>query len=282
MFMRVITHSGSIRDVAKYFQYSLEIVSRYFNLVLDSFFSLMDESSQVPTASTDALGAINGTHISAIISQDKHERFINHKGQISQNVMLVVEFDGIINFVVAGWGGSTSDMSVLRWSLENISFAVPNVMSTGKYYLVDSGYANTDCFIAPYRTARYHLSNYREPSQRTYEKKEEVYNHQHAQRRNIVERTFGILKKKFRILTEMKQFSFKTQVKIIIICAIIYNFILRNKGIEDLSVTEEPFEMIVSPHEYDEMLPDQSVRSENLIGDKRHGERLRKIITEKL
>ncbi|PKA61508.1 hypothetical protein AXF42_Ash018795 [Apostasia shenzhenica] len=73
-------------------------------------------------------------------------------------------------------------------------------MSTGKCYLVDSGYVNTDCFIAPYRSAHYHLSNYLESSQRTYEKKEEVYNHQHTQRRNIVERTFGILKKKFRIL----------------------------------------------------------------------------------
>ncbi|PKA57613.1 hypothetical protein AXF42_Ash018588 [Apostasia shenzhenica] len=44
-------------------------------------------------------------------------------------------------------------------------------MSTGKYYLVDSGYANTNCFIVPYKSTRYHLSNYREPSQRTYKRK---------------------------------------------------------------------------------------------------------------
>ncbi|PKA60607.1 hypothetical protein AXF42_Ash006239 [Apostasia shenzhenica] len=181
MFLCVLTHSGSIRDVVEHFQHSLETVSCYFNLVLNSLFSLMDESFQIPTASTNALGAIDSTHIPAIVSQDKHERFINRRGQISQNVVMIAGFDGVIHFVVAGWGGSASDMSILRWSLENTSFAVPNALAD-KYYLVDSGYANTDCFIAPYRSARYHFSNYREPSQRTYEKKEKVYNHQHARR----------------------------------------------------------------------------------------------------
>ena len=32
----------------------------------------------------------------------------------------------------------------------------------GKYYLVDSGYANQDCFLAPYRGNTYHLQEYRE------------------------------------------------------------------------------------------------------------------------
>ncbi|PKA48954.1 hypothetical protein AXF42_Ash021525 [Apostasia shenzhenica] len=161
---------------------------------------------------------------------------------MSQNVMMAVGFDKMIQYVTAGWGCSASDMAVLRWSLEKSNFSIPY----GKYYLVDSGYANTDKFIAPYRGFRYHLSNYRHAIQRQYSSKEELYNHKHAQCRNIVERTFSVLKRKFRILKEMKQFNFNTQVKVVVVCAVLYNFILLNEDDQgdDDSMTDDSSDSI--------------------------------------
>ncbi|PKA61560.1 hypothetical protein AXF42_Ash018848 [Apostasia shenzhenica] len=142
IFLCVITHSCSLRSIIEFFQHSLETTSRYFNLILDGLFCLEreylnipnveyigDSSSDAITTSNifkDAIGAIDGTHISAIISSTMHERFINRKGSMSQNVMMAVGFDSMIHFVVAGWGGSAADSIVLRWALENTDFFVPN------------------------------------------------------------------------------------------------------------------------------------------------------------
>nr|CAD1835643.1 unnamed protein product [Ananas comosus var. bracteatus] len=43
------------------------------------------------------------------------------------------------------WEGSAADMRVLRWACERGGFVVPE----GKYYLVDSGYANTEKILHP-------------------------------------------------------------------------------------------------------------------------------------
>lgn len=101
------------------------------------------------------LGAIDGTHIPTTISPDKAAPFRNRKGTLSQNVMVVCDFDLNITFMSTGWEGSATDARVLR-SATNSGFKVP----LGKFYLVDGGYANTPSFLAPYRGVRYHLKEY--------------------------------------------------------------------------------------------------------------------------
>ena len=62
----------------------------------------------------DCIGAIDGTHIPALIPVEEQPRYRNRKGVLSQNVLAVVDFDMNFQYVLAGWEGSASDSRVLR------------------------------------------------------------------------------------------------------------------------------------------------------------------------
>ena len=62
----------------------------------------------------------------------------------------------------------------------------------GKYYLVDSGYANQQDYLAPYKGTTYHLQEFRDTHKP--EGKEEIFNYTHSSLRNVIERSFGVLK----------------------------------------------------------------------------------------
>lgn len=51
--------------------------------------------------------------------------------------------------------------------------------------------------ITPYRGVRYHLKEY---SSRAPENAQEIFNHRHSSLRNVIERAFGVLKKRFPII----------------------------------------------------------------------------------
>jgi hypothetical protein len=68
-----------------------------------------------------------------------------------------------------------------------------------KIFLVDAGYVNTPQFLAPYRGTRYHLQEQGRDNQKPHNYKE-LFNLRHAQLRSHIEKTIGILKKRFPIL----------------------------------------------------------------------------------
>ncbi|KAI0508208.1 hypothetical protein KFK09_014343 [Dendrobium nobile] len=231
IFLRGIAHAHSYRQLCEFFQHSLETVSRYFNLVLRAIVSLANEFITMPTVEAEChpynvVGAIDGTHIPAVVNKNLQNRYRNRKGFTSQNVIAAVSFDRQFVYVGSGWEGSAADMRVLRWAIEEGDFKVP----AGKYFLVDSGYANTDKLIAPFRWYRYHLAEYRTDASRRYSVAQELYNHRHAQLRNVVERTFGIWKERFQVLTHMHQFPLAVQADIVLACADLHNFIGRYHG----------------------------------------------------
>jgi hypothetical protein len=71
---------------------------------------------------------------------------------------------------------------------------------SGKYYLVDSGYLNEYGFLGPYRGQRYHLQEFRRRGQP--QTREEIFNRMHSSLRCMIERTFGVWKKKMTNPTE--------------------------------------------------------------------------------
>ncbi|PKA60810.1 hypothetical protein AXF42_Ash006444 [Apostasia shenzhenica] len=124
--MRIIAFGCGDRECAEIFQHFLETISRYFNSTLRAITSLASEFLQLPTSSTpfcpkkkNILGAIDGTHIPAIVPLKEQPAYCNQKGTVSHNVMTVVGFDRIFQFVAVGWEGSASDMCVLRWSMDH-------------------------------------------------------------------------------------------------------------------------------------------------------------------
>ncbi|KAL2905602.1 Glutamine--fructose-6-phosphate aminotransferase [isomerizing] [Bienertia sinuspersici] len=61
----------------------------------------------------DFIEAIDGTHVPAIVSIEMQARFRGRKGETTQNVLSMVDFDLKFTYVLAGWEGSTHDSRVL-------------------------------------------------------------------------------------------------------------------------------------------------------------------------
>ncbi|XP_060673748.1 uncharacterized protein LOC112491959 isoform X2 [Ziziphus jujuba] len=100
----------------------------------------------------------------------------------------------------------------------------------GCYYLVDAGYTNGEGFLAPYRGTRYHLSEWRDGCASI--NHEEYFNMKHASARNVIERCFGVLKKRWAILRSPSFYPIVTQIKIITTCCLIHNLIRREMIID--------------------------------------------------
>jgi hypothetical protein len=111
----------------------------------------------------------------------------------------------------------------------------------GKYYLVDSGYPNQIGYLTPYRGSTYHIPEFRHRIGLP-QGKYEVFNFLHSSLRNVIERSFGVLKQKWRILKSMPSFSPRTQKYIIMACFALHNFIrdsnLRDKEFERYDADE--------------------------------------------
>ncbi|XP_028097881.1 uncharacterized protein LOC114297624 [Camellia sinensis] len=120
----------------------------------------------------------------------------------------------------------------------------------GYYYLVDTGYTNGKGFLAPYRGQRYHLSVWREGA--TPNNYQEYFNMKHASARNIIERSFGMLKMRWAILRSASYYPIRTQNRIITACCLLHNFIRR--------------EMVVDPLEDDPNLAD-ALQNQPPMGD---------------
>ncbi|XP_012839672.1 PREDICTED: uncharacterized protein LOC105960048 [Erythranthe guttata] len=106
----------------------------------------------------DAIGAIDGTLVPAWVPASRRNAYRSRKSHVSQNVLAICDFDLMFTYVYAGWEGSANDALVLRNAIANDPmFPFP---PHGKYYLVDAGYTNYMCFLAPYRGCRRHIEEF--------------------------------------------------------------------------------------------------------------------------
>lgn len=73
------------------------------------------------------MGAIDGTHIPAMVPIRDAASYRNRKGVISQNVLAVCNFDLEFIYVLSGWEGSAHDSKVLYDALTRRTnkFVVP-------------------------------------------------------------------------------------------------------------------------------------------------------------
>ena len=195
---------------------------RCFNEVLDAILALGPDTIKLPDSQcvpdeiysdskmfpyfANCIGALDGTHIPCKPSGSDPKAFRNRKGFYSQNVLAACSFDLKFVYVLAGWEGSASDASIFADATCK-DFNIP----AGKYYLGDAGYAlNVKC-LTPYRGVRYHLREWNQGNQRPRNAKE-LFNLRHAKLRNAIERIFGVLKKRFPVLTMAPEYPFESQV----------------------------------------------------------------------
>jgi len=243
----------SFRQVANRFGHSLETISRKFSEVLDSICRLSIDiiRPKDPHFGTvhpklqqarfwphfnDCIGAIDGTHIPVTVPKSEQAKYIGRHSYASQNVMAVCDFDMRFTFVVMGWPGSAHDTRVFLDTLVTYKDKFPHPPE-GKYYLVDSGYPNRKGYLAPYKGQRYHVPEWQHGRHAVGTK--EVFNYTHASLRNVIERSFGVLKMKWRTLLQLPSYPIEKQSKIIVACMALHNFI------RDNAIYDEHFETYV-------------------------------------
>ncbi|XP_072150119.1 protein ALP1-like [Setaria viridis] len=236
MFLHVVGHNQRFRVIHQSWRRSVETVSRHFKEVLYAIGELRHEIIKAPSTETplkirnssrwypyfkDCVGVIDGTHIYTRVPAKMQSAFRGRKHYTTQNVLAAVDFDLKFTYVLAGWEGSAHDATILADALEREDgLRVPE----GKFYLVDAGYACRPGFLPPYRGTRYHLNEFGGRNYPTNPR--ELFNLRHSSLRVTVERAFGALKNRFRIIDNKPFHPFKTQVKLVLACCILHNWIL--------------------------------------------------------
>ncbi|XP_058769575.1 protein ALP1-like [Vicia villosa] len=240
IFLYMIGQPSSYRNAQERFQHSSETIHKHFNKVLEAVcklgkkviqpVDLVDSSQYIRDDNRywpyfkDCIEAIDGTHIKIHVPIEKQKPFFNRKGHTSTNVMAVCDFNMCFTFALCGWEGSVHDAKILIDTLRkpDLRFSYP---PEGKYYLVDSGYPSLKGFLAPYKNARYHLAHFRlAPGFRS---RNETFNYYHSSLRSVIERTFGVVKARWKVLQEMPNFKLQTQMAIIWACFALHNFLRR-------------------------------------------------------
>ncbi|KAL0390796.1 UNVERIFIED_CONTAM: hypothetical protein Scaly_0436700 [Sesamum calycinum] len=261
LFMQTVGMHKRHRDNMERFQHSLETINRRFHRVLSALCAMAPELITPPNFTEPHPRVANNpdfypffkvkprSFIAVTQSHCLHHRlssiglrrsdgrdigtwspsgptrYRSRKGRLAQNVLAICDFDMNFTYVYAGWEGSAADARVLDNAVsQDPNFPFPPI---GKYYLVDAGFANYQCFLAPYRGTRYHLPEWRGQGHR-YRTPQDMFNHAHSRLRNVIERCFGVLKKRFPIIQwGMPSYLQHHQVDIVIACCTLHNFIRR-------------------------------------------------------
>ena len=244
MILIYILCGHSSRNTQERFQHSGDTITKVVRQVLTALMQLKRDYIRLPTSNQvpyqirsnskfhpyfrNCDGCFDGTHIAAVPSVGQPlEPYRNRKGYNSQNVLGVIDFDMLFTFVHAGWEGSAHDGRVLNDSVEK-GFECRE----GKFYLADAGYALTSWCLTPYRGVRYHLKEWKRGRQKP-QNKEELFNLRHSQARNVIERGYGVMKKRFPILKNMPAYPYAIQVGFVFACFVLHNFIRIHQSIPD-------------------------------------------------
>ncbi|MFQ6634674.1 hypothetical protein Gotur_010512, partial [Gossypium turneri] len=172
IFLHIISHHLKNRVIKHHFNRSGETVSRSFHSVLNVVIRLQDvlfkKAEPITANSSDTkwkwfkncLGALDGTHIKIRVPTVDKPRYQTQKGDIATNMLGVCTPDMQFVYVLPGWEGSVADGRVLQDAISR----------------------------------RNGLKGYQPNTL------EEFFNMKHASARNVIERCFGLLKLRWRIL----------------------------------------------------------------------------------
>lgn len=236
IFMFITGHNLRTRAIQELFRYSGETISRHFNNVLNAIIAISLEFFQPPGSDIppkiredprfypyfkDCVGVVDGMHIPVMVGVDEQGPFRNKIGFLSQNVLAACSLDLKFHYVLAGWEGSAPDLRVLNSALTRRNkLQVPE----GRYYLLDTKYANMPGFICPYQDATYPLQDCSHPQDA-----KELFNHRHSLLSSTTDRIFAALKERFPILMSVPPYPLQTQVKLVVATCALHNYIRREK-----------------------------------------------------
>ncbi|XP_065356335.1 putative nuclease HARBI1 [Calliphora vicina] len=187
------------------------------------------------------VGCVDGTLIRLTKPPSDHALYFSRKGHYSINAMMVCDYDLRILAVDACRPGSCHDSFV--WNMSDVKRYYLELYDEGNHnfrILGDSGYPLKPYLLTPYKNPSYGTVQY-------------TFNLKHASARNVVERTIGVLKSRFRCLQNVLPYNPSKVVTIINVCCALHN-ICKHFGITTAealitSVSDDDFEM--EDDEYD-------------------------------
>jgi len=95
----------------------------------------------------------------------------------------------------------------------------------GKYYFADKCYLGQRGILTAYSKIRYHQSEFCGAVPRGYK---EIFNRSHSSLRSCIERAFGYLKARWKILHDMPRYSIRDQNRSILATFALHNYIRRS------------------------------------------------------
>lgn len=140
------------------------------------------------------------------------EGYRNRKGYFSLNVQTISSANLKVLNIVSRWPGATHDQTVFAQSHIRERFQAGDF---GHYILVgDSGYANTSYLATPYTANNNEIGGNRNM---------QAYQAAIIRTRNVVERQYGVMKRRFPALAYGMRVYIETAQKLISIAAILHN-----------------------------------------------------------
>lgn len=159
------------------------------------------------------IGAIDCTHIKIQSPGGlEAERFRNRKGIFSLNVQTTSDRLLRVRNIVARWPGSSHIQTIFDNSAVCQQFERGDF---GQFILIgDSGYANTKYLATPFTTVARGLAE---------DRAMQAYNRSIIATRYVVERQYGVLKRRFLVLAYGMRVKIETVQKIFLTCTILHN-----------------------------------------------------------
>ncbi|XP_029347997.1 putative nuclease HARBI1 [Acyrthosiphon pisum] len=182
------------------------------------------------------IGAIDCTHIKIQSPGGPNaEYFRNRKGWFSLNVQTVVSAKLKIMDIVVRWPGSTHDSTIFSRSKINNDLHVEQKWGNS-LIVADSGYANTKHIVTPFLNPQAGPEN--------------LYNESQIRTRNPVERCYGVLKRRFPVLSLGMRLQISNIQNVIIACSVLHNIAIDCNDVmpmDDVQLPDELTELINEP-----------------------------------
>lgn len=193
------------------------------------------------------IGAIDCTHVPIQKpTGDNAEMYRNRKGWFSINVQVVSDPNMKILNIVASWMGSAHDSRIFSESrLKDILESLP--VEQRVHLLGDRGYPCLRYLLTP-------LARPNTPAERR-------FNFAHSSTRMVVERLFGVWKRKFPCLSQKLRLSPDYSAVVITACAVLHNLAIEKREGVDEEPEADGFETI-SPNEEDDVSDDRASTSQ--------------------
>ncbi|KAH3901976.1 uncharacterized protein SCDLUD_001764 [Saccharomycodes ludwigii] len=244
IYILKITDNQSNKIIARIAQISSSSVKNYFKLMVDFFqyckcsteynnlninyniIADFDEFKQQSILNNRIFKLIiasctDGTLINISrkgIKESEYQYFYSYKKQLQITGFYLTNYNLQFVAYILGFPGNCNDFTLQLYA----QFCYPNCLPKKGFVLGDAGFKLDSFILTPYRGVRYHLSdgiNFDNIKDR-----KEAYNYYHSSNRISIERTFGLLKKRSKILSQTNpNFDLKFYTKILDSCLIIQN-----------------------------------------------------------